>query len=196
MKSAKSLFWSRAAVYGGLWGVVEVTLGGFLHTLRIPLAGIFLAACEAGFLVAVRRITNAEGIALASAFVAACVRCLAPAGALLNPFIGIVMEGLMVELAFLALPGYALPAFVGGGAATLWALVQAILTQIIFFGSATVQVYELVYAAAQKTLGTGLADVALPAPVVFIVLVGGFSGLWGLKLGEVVRKRMKQEVEA
>ena len=186
----KTLFWARAAIYGGLWGAVEVTLGGFLHTLRVPLAGVFLAACEAGFLVAVRRITGAKGIALAVAAVAACVKSLAPAGALLSPLVGIVTEGLLVELAFLTLPGAWLPAVVGGAASTLWSLAQFILTQILFFGAGTLKVYELAYRGAQKMVGLPFTRAALLFPVVLLAFMGAGAGLWGLRLGGVAAKRL------
>ena len=189
LSDTKSLFWSRAAIYGGLWGAVEITLGGFLHTLRIPVAGIFLAACEAGYLVAVRRITGARFMALAVAFVAGCVRSLAPAGALINPFVGIIMEGFMIEAAFLVLPGFWLPAFLGGAAATLWALVQLILTQLIFFGAGAIKFYELVHKAAQRIMGVSFAGFALLGVLVLLALFGGLFGLWGMKIGGVVLMR-------
>lgn len=183
-------FWTRAAVYGALWGAVEITLGGFLHSLRFPLIGVILAAGEVGYLVAVRQLHPRRGLVTAIALVAALLRGLTPVGALFTPLVAIFMEGVLVELAFLVLPGVRLPAVVGGALCTLWSAVQMVATHALFLGLDALRLYdELLRAGARQT---GIAPesryLALALPLCLIAAIGALGGLWGARLGGRARR--------
>jgi len=179
-------FWTRAAVFGALWGAVEITLGGFLHSLRIPLIGVILAAGEAGFLVAVRRLHPQRGLVIAIALVAALLRGLTPVGALFTPLVAIFMEGVLMEVAFLLLPGTRLPAVVGGSLCALWSAAQMVATHALFLGLDALRLYDALLLAAART--TGIAPesryLALTLPLTVLAALGALGGLWGARLGD------------
>jgi hypothetical protein len=180
----------RAAVFGALWGAVEITLGGFLHSLRIPLVGVILAAGEAGYLVAVRRLHPQWGFVTTVALVAALLRGLTPVGALLTPLVAIFMEGVLVELAFLVLPGVRLPAVIGGALCALWSVAQMVVSHAVFLGLDALRLYDaLLLAGAHQT---GIAPesryLALVLPLSLLATIGAVGGLCGARLGERARR--------
>lgn len=186
-------FWASAAVLGALWGAVEVTLGGFLHTLRLPLLGALLAAAEAGFLAAAHELEPRRGFVLATATVAALVKGLAPMGALFGPLVAILAEGALVELAFLLLPNRWLAAAVGGALGTCWAIAQMILMQVILMGWAVLRLYEALLRAAGKVVGLTGSVTAVALALGVLVGLGAAAGIWGVRIGRLARARAVQE---
>lgn len=186
-------FWTYAAVYGALWGALEVTLGSLLHALRVPFLGALLATSQAAFLVAVCTMRPRRGLALAVSAVAALVKGLSPAGAVLPPMIAILAQGALVELC-LWLPGGTLGAALAGGMAPLWAVVQALLTQILYFGGAAISLYGRLILAVGRATGLPRdrvwVTVALPIGLVFVC--GALFGLWGRRLGLLAMERLGQ----
>jgi hypothetical protein len=190
MLTGRQRLWAEAAVFGGLWGAVEITVGGFLHLLRVPLCGVLMAAGEAGFLVAVRQISQRRGTVLGVAAVAALVRGLTPVGAFFTPMVGIFAAGALVELSFLLLPGRVLPVVVGSALCPLWSVVQYVLHQLLLFGARIWQLYELAYRGMQRSVGESLAGASLIAPILFLAALGALCGLWGMRLGSLARARL------
>lgn len=188
--------WAQAAVFGGLWGGVEITLGGFLHTLRVPLCGVLMAALQAGYMVAVRVACGRRGVIVAMAAVAALVRGLAPVGAFFTPMIGIFSEGLIMELAFLLLPGVWAPALVGGAVCPLLSVAQFVIYGFLFFGLQMVQLYDAVYQGAEKVLGASWASFSLAVPLLIMAGCGALCGAWGVRLGKMTRERVPNPQEA
>jgi hypothetical protein len=193
--SERTPFWASAAVLGALWGAVEVTLGGFLHTLRLPLVGVLLAVAEAGYLASARQLVPRRGFVLAVACVAALLKGLAPAGALLGPLVGIVAEGALLELAFLILPRPWIAAAVGGALGALWSLAQTVVVQLILFGGGVLRLYEALARAAGRAVGLHASApvAALVTLLAGLALLGAVAGCWGVRLGRLARGRLDAE---
>lgn len=131
MKHADARPWTAAAIYGGLWGAAEISLGALLSASRVPLAGLLMAAVGVICLVTARRLHAALGQSLAMGVAVAFLKVFSMGGMLLGPVVGILTEALVVEIAFL-LAGRTLPAAMLGGAAALatapsWMLIWASL---------------------------------------------------------------------
>jgi hypothetical protein len=145
--------WASAAAFGTLWGAMEVTLGAFLHALRIPLIGALLAATAAALLVAQRQISPRRGLSLATALVAALLKGFSPAGAILGPMAAILVEGLLVEIALLPAPRARLCAVLAGALAVSWSLTQALATQVLIYGHDILTVYVQIVERSAAGLG-------------------------------------------
>jgi nucleoside-triphosphatase THEP1 len=178
-------FWPHVAAFGALWGVLEITLGSFLHTLRIPFAGVALASAGAGMLVAQRQVLPRRGAALATGAVAALCKSLSPGGAILGPMTGILVEAALVEVALLAFPRAAASAALGGALAATWAAFQKVFVQVLFYGATVIDLYLAILKKAGEWLGippeAGWG--ALGALLGAIVLLGAGLGLAGWSVG-------------
>lgn len=185
-------FWGHAAAFGAMWGAIEATVGTFLHALKIPFGGTMLAGTGAAFLLAVRTVYPRRGVVLATGAVCAGVKLLSPATAVIGPMTGILVEALLIELACFAFGANPLSAAVGGGLATLWALSQKVLTQIVLYGAPMIDLYREVLQRAEKWLGlapSGGLRVVVPFASLVSVL-GALMALGGHRAGlKALRRR-------
>ena len=123
------------AVFGTFWGLLEASLGSVLHGLRIPFSGSILSALGLIILLTARTVNNVRGSSLLMGLIAGTIKMLGFATIKLGPFVGITMEGLIVEVVAsgmgIGLPGFLLVGTLVG----IYPIVQAVVTKSILFGA-------------------------------------------------------------
>ncbi|RLB55818.1 MAG: hypothetical protein DRI34_10020 [Deltaproteobacteria bacterium] len=188
-----SAFWTRAACFGALWGVGEVTLGAFLHALRLPFAGVLMAALAVIMLVAQRQLYRRRGLSLATGLVAALVKTLSPGGVILGPMAAILVEATLVELCLPAWPGSVVAAMAAGSLCSLWSAFQQLFTQYLLYGRNIIELYlaMLRRASGWLNLPAGAGWWVLGGVIALLVVVGTTSGWLGVRLGVVSRQRLQ-----
>jgi len=123
------------AVFGTFWGLLEATLGTVLHALRIPITGSFISAAGLIVVLIARVFNNVRGSSFLMALIAAAIKMVGFSTVKLGPFIGIVMEGVLVE-ASLSVVGIGRTGFfLSGLLVGLYPLIQNIITKTILFGT-------------------------------------------------------------
>ncbi len=123
------------AVFGALWGVVEISLGSVLHAVNLPMSGTVLAAI--GLVVALtgRLFVSKRGATLFIGVIALVLKLFSIGSVVVGPMIGIFSEALVAEVtlsAFKRPTRYAL--MLAGGLGVLWTLVQPFVTNPLLFG--------------------------------------------------------------
>lgn len=189
--SERDRFWGHAAAFGAMWGALEITLGTFLHALKIPFGGTVLAATGAAFLIALRVVYPRRGVVLAAGAVCAGVKLLSPATAVLGPMVGILVESLLVEVSCLAFGANPVSAAAGGALATLWALSQKVLTQIVLYGAPMLELYRELLRRAETWLRlppAGGLRVVLPFAAL-VAMIGAVVALGGYRAGLTAQAR-------
>ena len=168
--------WRRAAVYGSLWAAVEIVVGSFLHNLRVPLAGSLLAAVGVMLMTAGHRAFPERGLIWRAALVCALMKSVSPSAVILGPMVGILMEGVLLELMVRLFRGRAAGYLVGGALAVSWAMAQRILNAVISFGTDVVRLYVDAYSFASRSLGvSSFGPFDLIAALVALELLAGFA---------------------
>lgn len=187
------LLWAYAMAFGTLWGAMEVTLGSFLHALRIPFSGPLLAAAGAALLSAQRAFCPLRGVSLATGLVAALLKGFSPAGAILGPMVAIAVEGLLVEIAFLPWPRSRFGAAVAGALVVVWSLGQTFLLQSLLFGASILDIYARLVEEAARSVGlTGRHGwIALSAVAAGLAIGGAALSFHGWRVGRRVAARPK-----
>ena len=191
----RARFWGYAATFGALWGALEATVGSFVHAVRMPFGGTLLAATGAALLVALRHLHPRRGVILAAGAVCAAVKMVAPATVILGPMIGILVESLLLELACMPLGAKAPAVIVGGGLATLWALSQKVLVQIVLYGAPILGWYKDLLGRAEGWLHlprTGGLRVAGPFAAL-IATLGAAAALMGLAAARAAERTRRGE---
>lgn len=175
-----------------MWGATEVTLGSFLHSLRIPFSGVLLASAGAALLIAQRQVLPKRGSAIATGIVAACCKSLSPGGVILGPMVGIIMESLLVEFALLLGPKSPVSAAVAGMLAAGWAASQKVLSHWFFYGSTALDVYVALLQKVAHWLGANAGSVWYMIGVVGVLVAtfGALAGLFGWTVGREARGRL------
>lgn len=159
----------RIAIFGALWGAVEMTLGAGLHAANVPFNGTLLTAIGLGIALVAAAVTGVRGTVLGVAAVAAALKLLSfGGGSPLSPMIAILIEGALAE-GVLRLFRYRATrgAFVAAMAAgLLWDVLHPLLVGSLIAGREVAASFARVVGQGGKLLGIGPG-----AAVVIVVLL-------------------------
>ncbi|MGI5862050.1 MAG: nucleoside-triphosphatase [Myxococcales bacterium] len=187
------LFWAQVTAFGALWGTIEITLGSFLHSLRLPFSGTLLAALGAVLLIAQRQLFPARGVTLATGIVAALCKSVSPGGVILGPMVGIATEAVLVELALLVAPRALGSGMAAGALCVGFAAFQKLVTQYVFYGGTVLELYLAALRKAGHLLGIERqAWWVLAAALAVLAAMGAAAGALGRSLGQKSRARLAE----
>jgi len=184
------------AVFGALWGSVEMSVGAWMHAARVPFTGLFLAGigiCIA--LIGYVFVPRAGAIFMIS-LVAALLKAFSVGGVVLNPMIAIVVEGVLAE-AGLALGGRhreVLPFLLAGVLAVNWSLVQPFFTQGVLAGQGVLEIYTRTLEEVARLLH--LSSGMVIALIAFIVLLHTVTGLCSGGVAIVVGRQLTRRLRS
>lgn len=184
--------WAYVATFGSLWGIIEITLGSFLHVLRIPFTGIILSSITASLLVAQRQFISFKGISIYTGFIAMMIKCISPDGIILGPMIGILAEATLVELVLTLHPRSIITAILSGITSSLWATLQGLIHQWIVYGTPILKLYINLLYKATNILNIPI-DYGIYAILIFlgmIVTISSFISLTGYYIAIESKKQL------
>lgn len=181
------------AVFGALWGVVEISLGALLHAIDIPLSGMVLAATGLAVALTGRLFVPRRGSTLFIGVIAMALKLFSIGSVVLGPMIGILSEALVAE-AILSLfnrpTRFAL--LLAGGLGVLWTLIHPFVTNPILFGRGIFMVWLDMLDRGARLFGLDpnawIWIVAVLAAV--HLLTGGVAGWLAWNAGRLLEDRM------
>ncbi len=153
------------AVFGALWGLVEVSLGSILKTLNIPLSGVALSSIGLTVALVGRAFVPRRGSTLFIGVIAMLLKLFSLGGVIIGPMVGIFTEALVAEI-ILTLGGsprrslFMLVGALGVG----WVLVQPFVTGPLLFGRTLFTVWLDLLDRGEQLLGLA------PSAALWIVL--------------------------
>ncbi len=182
------------AVFGAIWGVLEMSLGSMLHALHVPFLGAIMGGI--GLLVALTGVlfVPKKGAVLTIGIVAMLLKAFSIGGVVLNPMIGIFAESLLAEIG-LAIVGWSRGRWqlvFAGALGVLWSFFHPFLTQGILAGHGILTIYHRL---ASKTAGIlGLSPNAVLLAVAALILIhlvaGAIAGWIAWDLGGILARRL------
>ena len=187
------------AVFGALWGMVEISLGSVFHAIDLPMSGMALAVV--GVMVASmgRLFVPRRGSTIFIGVIALVLKLFSIGSAVIGPMIGILAEALIAELildAFIK-PSMIAFAFACAGAA-LWTLVQPFITGVLLFGRNLLLIWLDLLDLGNRLFGLpSQAAVWIVLVLVAVHLVVGMVGGWlAWRLGQVLKTRLSGTLAA
>ncbi len=190
--SGKSLDHGEAAliaVFGALWGLMEITIGTALKGMRLPMSGMILAMLAAIIALTGYYFVPRRGAILMMGGVAALLKVFSVGTVIAGPFFAILIEALVAD-GICSLLGRHLLAYLGAGAAMLcYTALHPFITQGLLFGG---RIYE-VYVATARQVGQflHLESVHLAALVglylLLHLLAGAAAGFFAFRLARAVK---------
>lgn len=182
--------WLKAAILGSLWASFEIVLGNFVHSLRIPFGGQFMASLSVILLISALQIWNHKGLIIRAGMICALMKLLSPGIKIFGPMIAIFAEAALLELGILLfgknIAGYML----GGGLAITWTLLQRIFNYLILYGMNLVLLYNNIYEYALKSLpfSSGSPWIPIIMLIILYMIMGAIAGYTGYLLGKKSEK--------
>jgi len=180
------------AVFGALWGLVEISLGSLLHAIDLPMSGMTLAVVAGILLCIARLFVPRRGSTIFIGVIAMILKLFSIGSVVLGPMVGILMEAVIAELVLDLFPRPSLTAFVTACIGTsLWTMVQPFFTGLVFFGRSMFIVWlDLLDSGAQLFRLPAQAVVVIVIALVAVHLLAGAVGGWlAWKLGRALRAR-------
>ena len=181
------------AVFGALWGLVEISLGSVLHAINLPLTGLSLSVI--GVMVASigRLFVPRRGSTLFIGVIAMVLKLFSIGNILIGPMIGIFTEAILAELILDAFPKPSLAAFISACAgAALWTVAQPFVTGILLFGRNLLVVWLDLLDTGSRLFGMS-SQAALEIVLALVALhlvIGGVGGWLAWKLGLILKIRL------
>jgi hypothetical protein len=211
MKAFTTRDWVYIAVFGALWGGVEITLGAYLHVLFPPLADTFLVGvilAGLGCIIALtgRHFVPHTGSVLMIGVVTALLKALSLGGVKIGPMVAILAESLLIEvglvLGFGALR-YATQArqpsrwafALAGTLAVSWNFFHKFVMMRLLYGRGVSEVAVKMVKDGSQLLGLDVRYSIAILVVLFVIrlVVGAAAGWLAWDLGGAVRRRLARE---
>jgi len=191
--------WLKASILGSLWAAFEIVFGNFIHSLRIPFGGQFMASLSVILLISAFQIWNNKGLFIRAGIICALLKLLSPGIKIFGPMTGIFAEAALLELGVSLfgknIAGYML----GGGLAITWTLIQRIFNYLILYGMNLVVLYKNIYEYALKSLPFSSGSPYAPIVIILIIYMimgagAAFIGFYiGRKSAEINKTEMRYE---
>jgi ABC-type thiamin/hydroxymethylpyrimidine transport system permease subunit len=186
------------AIFGAIWGALELTLGSYLHVIFPPLADTFLVGlimASLGAIVALigRLFVPRTGSVFMISVVAAIIKMFSLGGVVIGPLVAILAEGLLMELGLLVARRPARWGFVLAGVlAVAWNFFHKFIMMYILYGKGVYDVYVGMVKEGANLLHLNLSYALLVIVILFLtrILAGAVSGWIAWDLGRVVHDRL------
>jgi hypothetical protein len=182
------------AVFGTLWGLLEITLGTGLKSLRIPFTGFIMVALALVILLAGRHFVPRRGSILMMGGVAALLKIFSMGGFVLGPFWAILIEALLAEIIISTLGLRRLSCMLTGVVLLAYTTVHPLIAQRVLYGSGIIQIYLEMLDRGRNAMGLGDASLLMVVGVWLagITVAGSVIGLAGYRLGWEVDARVQR----
>jgi len=186
------------AIFGAIWGALELTLGSYLHVIFPPLADTFLVGlimASLGAIVALigRLFVPRTGSVFTISVVAAILKMISIGGVIVGPLVAILAEGLLIEVGLLIARRPTRWAFAFAGAlAVAWNFFHKFIMMYILFGKGVYEVYVGMLQEGASLLRIDLSYALLIIVILFLfrIVAGAVSGWIAWDLGMVVHDRL------
>jgi ABC-type thiamin/hydroxymethylpyrimidine transport system permease subunit len=198
MKSYTVRDWVYVAVFGALWGALELTLGAYLHVLFPPLAdtfftGLIMAGIGAVVALVGRTFVPRPGAVLGIGIVTALLKVLSLGGVKIGPVVAILAEAALMELALLSKTSPTRWRYVlAGTLAVSWNFFHKFIMMRLLYGQRITEVYVKMIQDGSQTLGMDVTQAVAVIGVLFLfrVVVGAVGGWLAWDLGQLVARRL------
>ncbi|MBU0508296.1 hypothetical protein KKH27_05620 [bacterium] len=178
--------WREAAIFGALWGAIELTIGPFLYMTRIPLKGVVLSGMAVGLLVASQMLIRRPWFPLRAALICVAIRALAPDGMRPGLMFALLFQGFEVSLYFLLFRSPLLVGIAAGFTAAVASQIQSFVDKLFKYG---LNFWELFVALLEKAqsllhLNVGSEWLVIGLFLTIVGIVGALEGVLGWRLGQ------------
>jgi hypothetical protein len=181
------------AVFGTLWGIVEMSLGTVLKSLNVPLSGVVLSAIGLTVALVGRVFVPRRGSTLFVGIVATFLKLFSLGGVIIGPMIGIMSEALVAEVALSAMGRPRRLSFlVAGAVGVLCPLVQPFVTNPLLFGRSLFTVWLDMLDLGSRLFGldSGAVLWIVVALVAVHVAIGLVAGWLAWDVGRLLQARL------
>lgn len=184
-------------VFGGLWGVWELSLGSLLHLSHFPFKGIVMTSGAVIIALVGKSFSHQRWSIVEMGVIAAFLRLLAPGGIFISPMIAILLEAFFLEGTIIVLSRRPISYGIAGAITFLLPPIHSLIFQGLIFGRKIYALYLNILERGISSLGVNLDPLLLIIFFAFLLMIIGFiTGSLAWAIGENTRERLGWTVES
>lgn len=178
------------AIFGALWGFMEISLGAILKGIRIPMGGAILTAIACIIFLTGRNFTQRRGSIIMMGTIAAILKVFSVGTVIAGPFMAILIEAFIGEV-MISIFGINLFSYVfTSSILTLYTIVHPLISQGLIFGENIFKIYLETFRQIANLFNIDVAYlgwiIVVYAGIHFIL--GAISGWLAFSLATRVKK--------
>jgi len=179
-----SPLWQRAIIGGSIWGALEIILGSALHNLMVPMVAGTLLAFLGVFTVSVISANDIQrGFFWRAALICALLKSVSPSAVIVPPMVGIMVEGLLMEVGVLVLGANAFGLALGGGLAMLSIPLFKAVRLYMLYGQGIVDFFMGLISQVSKSNTIVITNALIYTILIIYLILGLLAALIGFSLG-------------
>jgi len=184
------------ALFGALWGLIEISLGTILHASKIPFRGTVLTIIAVVIITISRSFINYKGSMTAISSVAATLKLITLPGFNITPFIAIMMQGIIAEIVFSFFTYSFISSLLTGSLILLYTLIHSLIMQGIFFGFGIYNVYLEILNSIGKAINYEgeMSLILIPLIVFLYIFIGAGAGWFGYVTSNRTKEILQESV--
>jgi hypothetical protein len=129
------------AVFGALWGLMEISLGVVLKGLRLPMGGAILTAIACPIFLTGRYFVRVRGSIIMMGMIAAILKIFSVGTVIAGPFMAILIESILAEILISFLGIHRLSYVITTTLLTVYTIIHPFIAQGIIFGDNIYKIY-------------------------------------------------------
>ncbi|MHB8871848.1 MAG: hypothetical protein ACYC5G_05330 [Candidatus Doudnabacteria bacterium] len=182
------------AIFGALWGVMEVVIGTTLQTTRLPFRGIIMAVMAAIILVTAREFVWYKSSSIVIGAIAAVLKMFSMSGLVITPIAAIMMESFLAEAVFLIFSYNIFSSAVAGALILIYSFSHGLIMHGVFFGSHIYRTYINIISEFASWINVNKENLYLFLIGIGLinVLIGMLAGIIGWKIGKRTRQILRE----
>jgi hypothetical protein len=167
------------AIFGAVWGLVEITLGVLLKGMRLPMGGAILTAVSCIIFLTARYFIRRRGSILMMGTIAAILKVFSVGTVIAGPFMAILIESLLAEISISLLGIHRFSYLFTGGMLSLYTIIHPFISQGIIFGENIYKIYLEIFQKIAQLLKIDLQYIGwIILLYAFIHIILGTSAGW------------------
>jgi hypothetical protein len=181
------------AVFGTLWGIVEISLGSVLKSLHVPMSGALLGAVGLTLAMIGRLFVPRKGSTFFIGVIACFLKLFSLGGVIIGPMVGILSEALIAELVLSSTRKPDRASFMlAGGLGVTWTFLQPFITNPLLFGRSLAATWLNMLEQGSRLLGLSPDSIWLILGVMLVLhlAIGVLAGLIAWDAGRQLQTRM------
>jgi hypothetical protein len=183
------------AIFGALWGLVEITLGVLIKGMRLPMGGAILVSISSIIFLTGRFFIRRRGSILMMGAIAAILKVFSIGTVIAGPFVAILIESFIAESAISLLGINRFSYVFTVCLLTLYTIIHPFIAQGIIFGE---NIYKIYLEIFQKIAGLLHIDIHYIGWIIlsyaFIhLMLGAIAGWFAFSLSVRVNRELTQQ---
>ena len=185
------------AVFGALWGLSEILLGGILHSFQVPFTGLVMASVSILIAVTGSSFIQRKGSIIIMGLIASFMKLFSIGGIIMTPVLAIMIEAVILEIIILIGRRTLISMCIAGGITVTYTILHRVVGGIFFYSLDVIQILDKMITSASKTLNLDLtlAWMIMAAIILIHFLTGAASGAVSWWLARKIKIRLNYEIQ-